>query len=175
MHERRSLRGFLRWNKVHQRQSMTKLSRMARTFTIALGSLLAAAALLFALPVAASAQSAGDEQYADPFGEVPDEGGSDPQEDPNAGNGGSGGQGGGSAPSGGGSDTPVEEVPEATSTEAPDSTTGSTEATTSVDGGEELARTGLPADVLLLLGISLLCAGVSMRLFLRPAHWREAP
>ena len=91
---------------------------------------------LLAAPVGALAQSAGDDQYSDPFGDV-----SEPSQD-------EGSQNGSSAP-------PADQV----------DTPAATESQTAADpgSGSTLPRTGFPAALSALLGALLLCAGVSMR------------
>lgn len=172
MHERNSVRGRLRWNKVHRVQSMSKLTPVFRAFTISALSFLAAMALLFALPVGATAQSAGDDQYADPFGEVPDEGTPEPAPEPDPGTGSGDGSEGGSPNGGDGTSS----VP---TPDAPDTTTSDTPAVDPTDGsdfsapssrGEELARTGLPSALLALMGVGLLLTGSLLRLAVRPAR-----
>jgi hypothetical protein len=99
------------------------------------------AALVLALPAAAAAQGAGDEQYRDPFaGQQPD--GSQPES----------GSGTEAAPAGGSAGATTE-------TEAPEASTA--QATTP---GAELPRTGSEA-VLLLLGYgwALLVGGAALR------------
>lgn len=111
-----------------------------------------AIASLALLPGAASAQSTGDDQYADPFGDMPAEQQQAPPPSAPA-----------PPPSGdpnGGSDaadttqaTPV--AAEADATIEDSSTDGVTPAGTA----QELPRTGLPAHLLALIGVSLLAAG----------------
>jgi LPXTG-motif cell wall-anchored protein len=99
------------------------------------------AALILALtPTAALAQSAGDDQYTDPFGE------SDPSQA-------SGGSGGGS----GGSDaTP------GTSSGSAAQGSGSAAPSASAAGGE-LPRTGLDAGVVAAIGAGLVGMGLVLR------------
>ena len=94
---------------------------------------------LLALPCAAFAQSAGDEQYADPFGQV---------QDPN---GGQGQQ----------SQAPAQSAPApATATQ----TTGADQAVASQDSAAPtLPRTGLPAVLVAGAGALLLGAGSTLR------------
>lgn len=104
-------------------------------------------ALALALPSAALAQSAGDEQYVDPF----DESQGQPQEEappPSQESGSQGGDGTAAAPA----ETPV--APEASTTTAPTTTAG---------GSETLPVTGLPAAALALAGVLLLAAGATLR------------
>ena len=117
---------------------------MLRSLTILVLSLAFAAASAVALPTAVLAQGAGDDQYADPFGDMPveDQTGS----------------------GGGGSDDPA---PTGTGETAPDTagtpvaqedTSGEVEVVAAAPG-EELPRTGLPADLLALTGLALLAGG----------------
>jgi LPXTG-motif cell wall-anchored protein len=102
------------------------------------------AALLLALPTAAIAQNAGDEQYSDPFGgtEQPDD------------------NGGGSN----GSDTPS--TPSAPPAEPAVQDTAP--ADTSEDSGSALPQTGFPAALAAGLGVLLLAFGASARRRTRP-------
>ena len=135
---------------------MAKLTPVARLLTVL--SLTALVAL--SLPYAALAQGAGDEQYADPFGEVPEEA---PAADENAGNG-SGEtpqpddesapaptSGSGSAPEEATAGVVTQAEPAATTTPAP-----------------ELARTGLDAGAVALFGLWLLVTGATLRLAVSP-------
>jgi hypothetical protein len=115
---------------------------------------LALAAVAVAAPAAALAQSAGDDQYVDPF-----------QNDNGSGNGGgdnSGSQGGG----GGGEVTtdpaPSTEIPEATAQD-PVPTEPVTPSATAASDGEALPRTGLPALALAAIGTFLLGGGAALR------------
>jgi hypothetical protein len=108
---------------------------MRRRLTAALAAL-----ALLAAPAGALAQSAGDDQYSDPFGDV-----SEPSQD-------EGSQDGSSAPPADQVDTPAAESPAAAESQTADPGSGST-----------LPRTGFPAAMSALLGALLLCAGVSMR------------
>jgi hypothetical protein len=111
-------------------------------------------ALALALPGAALAQSAGDEQYVDPFqesqGQQQEQATPPPQESGSQG-GAQGGDGTVQAPA----ETQV--VPEAPPTAA--STTGAP----AVEGSETLPVTGLPAAVLALAGVFLVAAGGTLR------------
>jgi LPXTG-motif cell wall-anchored protein len=104
------------------------------------------AALLLALPAAATAQNAGDEQYSDPFGgtEQPEGGGGD---------GGSNGSETPSTPSAPPAEPAVEDT-------AP--------ADTSEDSGSALPQTGFPAALAAALGLLLLGFGASVRGRTRP-------
>jgi hypothetical protein len=97
-----------------------------------------AAVSLLALPSAALAQSAGDEQYADPFGQV---------DEPN------------------GSQGEPAETPEAAPAPAPAQTTAPAEqAVVSQEAGAPtLPATGLPAGLLAGTGALLLAAGSTLR------------
>jgi hypothetical protein len=125
--------------------------------------LLAAATL--ALPAAASGQSAGDEQYEDPFapeqGQTDDEGSSGGDDAGSAGGDDTGSVGGddtGSA--GGGSSGGGESVqPEPTAAPAAPTTTTAAEA--------QLARTGADTGLVALGGAVLLAGGVALRVTLR--------
>ena len=114
---------------------------------------LALAAVGVAAPAAALAQSAGDDQYVDPF-----------QNDNGSGNGGgdnSGSQGGG----GGGeptTDPAPTEIPEATAQDPAPTEPVAPSATTASDG-EALPRTGLPALALAAIGTFLLGGGAALR------------
>jgi hypothetical protein len=111
-------------------------------------TLLLAALALLALPPTALSQSAGDEQYADPFGEVEEPSGSpEPQ----------GGTEDGSAPA---APAPAAPPTPATPAEtvADDSAVSDIEATSA-----QLPRTGLPVAFLATLGAVMLLAGVTIR------------
>ena len=107
------------------------------------------AAVALALPGAAWGQSAGDEQYEDPFapesGQT-DEGGND-----------TGSSGGGSSGGGGAVQPAPSEQPEAVT--APPATTSA--------AGQELASTGAGTGLLALGGAVLLAGGVALRVMLR--------
>jgi hypothetical protein len=117
--------------------------------------------LALAGPTTALADSAGDQQYQDPFG------GSN-----NSGQNSSGGSGNASSPT----PTPVPTTPPtsggSTPTPTPVPTTAPTAPTspgTTTSTGSGLPRTGLDAWQVGLLGLGLLCAGSGLRLRLR-AH-----
>jgi hypothetical protein len=93
------------------------------------------AASMLALPCSALAQSAGDEQYADPFGQV---------EEPNS-----------------GQDQSAQAPATPAQTTTP--TTGADPAVASQEAGPTLPRTGLPAVFLAGTGALLLGAGTSLR------------
>jgi hypothetical protein len=100
------------------------------------------AASVLVLPAAALAQSAGDEQYADPFGQV---------EDPNGGQDQQGQSPDQSAPA---PATPAQASP----------TTGADQSVASQEtAGPTLPRTGLPAAALAAGGALLLGAGTTLR------------
>lgn len=104
-----------------------------------------AAALALAAPLPALAQSAGDDQYRDPFA------GNGGKQDA-AGDGGSGSTGGHAT--GGGSSAPV-----AAPAPAPQPAAVAPSATAS----GELPRTGLPAGVVTAAGFMLLAIGIGLR------------
>ena len=109
---------------------------MRRTLSLLL------AALMLAVPSAAFAQSAGDEQYADPFGQT--------------GQGGQGGQNGGSQ------DEPAQNGAPAvvqTQSDELDSSQPDIEQTS----GTTLPATGLPVGLLAGTGALLLAAGTTLR------------
>ena len=112
--------------------------------------LAAAVALALTLPSAALAQSAGDDQYVDPF----DESQAQQQENANPPSEQGGGQGGDAT-----AEAPAEPqvVPEAPPTDS--STTGAP----AVEGSGTLPVTGLPAVVLALAGAVLFAAGATLR------------
>jgi hypothetical protein len=118
-------------------RTTTRLLAHALILVLAMG--------VVAMPATALAQSAGDEQYVDPF-ETPDQGG-------NGGNSQGGGDGGdeGSAPA-------EEQV-----TQAP-ADTGDTAGTTAGESsGSELPRTGLVLGGVALSGALLLGGGIALR------------
>ena len=135
-----------------------------------------AAAAVLAAPAAAGAQSAGDDQYEDPFaggdsgqsqggGSTGSGGGSAPST-----GGGSTGSGGGSAPSTGGGSTGSGASDTAPSTgtgaDAPVASPAVGQPTTA-SGRPELARTGGEPGLVLAAGAVLLAGGVALRLRLR--------
>jgi hypothetical protein len=99
------------------------------------------AACVLALPSAALAQSAGDEQYADPFGQVKDDGGSQGQQD----------------------QAPAQSAPAAPAQTATPTATADEAVAPQDAGGPTLPRTGLPAALLAGTGALLLGAGGSLR------------
>lgn len=108
-------------------------------------------AVFTACPAGALAQGAGDDQYADPFGDMPVEQNQAPAAD------------GGNPPSpdnwNGASDTagsaPATPVAAETDATVEDSSAAEVDAT----AAQELPRTGLPAHLLALIGIALLATG----------------
>ena len=109
---------------------------------------------VLAAPASALAQSAGDEQYEDPFaGE--DQGQS-------GGGGGGGGSGSGQTPAPPASSTPAPTAPTAPAPAAP---TESTAATTTAQ--PQLPRSGTDAGAILLAGSIMLAGGVALRVRLR--------
>jgi hypothetical protein len=98
-------------------------------------TLLAALSLL-ALPSAALAQSAGDEQYADPFGEVEEPSSPDP------------------APA---------QTPEPAPAPAEPAASGEEAVVSQDTGGPALPATGLPAGILAGAGALLLAGGTTLR------------
>lgn len=112
---------------------------------------LLATVLLLALPGVALAQSAGDDQYADPLGDTQDQ----PSD-----NGQGNGQGNGDQPTDDGGSTPAPTAP------APDPAPSGAETTSGAapTAGATLPRTGSDAVVLLLAtAFPLLLGGVTLR------------
>ncbi len=93
------------------------------------------AAFMLVLPSAALAQSAGDEQYADPFGQTGDQGGSDGQQ---------------------------AQAPEAEPTQSDDAL-GQSEPEIAQAAAPTLPATGLPAALLAGSGALLLAGGTTLR------------
>ena len=118
---------------------------MLRSLTIALLAVAFAVASAVALPTAVHAQGAGDDQYADPFGDMPVEDQTDA---------GGGGGGDDSAPTDTGEG---EAAPDTSGTPVADEDTGEVDAAAAP--AEELPRTGLPAGLLALTGLALLACG----------------
>jgi LPXTG-motif cell wall-anchored protein len=112
-------------------------------------------ALLLALALATAAtsfaQSAGDEQYVDPFQEPPAE--TDRQD-------GSGSQGDAGTPA---PAAPAPPAPEPAPAPAPETLGGDGTVATSAGDSATLPRTGLPVVVPALLGVLLLAGGVMLR------------
>ena len=104
--------------------------------------MIAASALV--LPSAALAQNAGDEQYADPFGQVEDQGGGQSQQN--------------EAPA---QSAPAPAAPAQTT--APTTTTADEAVASQDTAAPTLPRTGLPAGLLAGTGVLLLTAGTTLR------------
>jgi hypothetical protein len=134
-------------------------------------------ALLFAVagPSAALAQSAGDNQYSDPFGSSGGGGGDDSAGGGggggggNSGSGSSGGGGGGASSGGGGGATTSGSGTTGTGTSGTGTGTGTG---TGVSQGPQLARTGSDAVLVALAGAGFLLCGVGLRLRTR-AGWQR--
>jgi hypothetical protein len=116
-----------------------------RYIVVALVALLVAVAL----PAAAVAQSAGEDQYTDPL-----QGGGG-----GSSGGGGGSSGGGSGGGGGGGDAPAQ--PAQSQTETTPAPTQATPAQADDSGG--LPRTGFPVAVLVGAGLILLSGGLALR------------
>ena len=102
--------------------------------------------LLLALPATALAQSAGDEQYSDPFGKVE--------------NGDGGGDGGG----GGGGTVTEAPAPDTSTPAAPGETSIESTGTATTDAtGAQLPRTGFPVLLLAGAGAQLALSGAALR------------
>jgi LPXTG-motif cell wall-anchored protein len=110
---------------------------MRRRLTAAL-----AAMALLAAPAGAVAQSAGDEQYSDPFGDV-----SEPGQDQGTPN----------------------EAPAPAAEPAEEPAVAESQAAADPDSESTLPRTGFPAALSALLGALLVGAGISMRRRAQPA------
>ena len=119
--------------------------------------LLACMAVLALLlcPAGALAQSAGDEQYADPFGEV-----DDGKDDRDQGGGGGGGNSGAGGDSGATAGTPEAAAP----TGEPLASADTEVAAAGETAGAQLPRTGLPALLLAGAGALLAAAGLALRM-----------
>lgn len=117
---------------------------------------LALLVLCAAFPAQALGQSAGDEQYTDPFQGQEESGGG----------GGGGGQSGNSSQGQGGGDTGEAPVPDdGSGTVAPDATVTpeAVTGTTPTENPGGLPRTGLPLGVMAALGACLLLSGLALR------------
>jgi hypothetical protein len=127
--------------------SLRRLAAVTATLVLVLGS-------------SARAQSAGDNQYVDPFGKQPSSKSHSTQGQGGQGNQGAGGQGQ--------SQSPSSPPPPSTSTGTPSTTTSAAPATgtaagTAASGQGQLARTGLAPGWLGLAGGALLLGGVGLR------------
>jgi len=132
---------------------MATLSPMPRPVTRLGSVLLIALALVAAGPTTAMAQGSGDEQYADPFGDLPDESAQAPP--------------GESAPA---DPSPPDRIdatkaPELSAIQPAPENAESADAV-EAGSGDELARTGLPVRFLLATGLALLGTGVLLHLCL---------
>jgi LPXTG-motif cell wall-anchored protein len=138
-----------------------------------LTTLLAVFALALALPAVASAQSAGDDQYQDPFG-----GGGGTEQTGGGGGGSTGGGGGGSTGGGGGgsydsgsgtydSGTGGEVVVDDPATEVVEGPTAEQAAATGSGG---LARTGSETWIIAIAGFGLLALGAGLFLRFAPSR-----
>ena len=110
--------------------------------------MLALAVPVVAAPATAFAQSAGDDQYVDPF------------QDDDSGNSGNQGNSGNSGNQG--NDTPAAEQPTAQAPADSGDTAGATAAEEAADAGT-LPRTGAPLGDLALIGVILLGGGFALR------------
>jgi hypothetical protein len=124
-----------------------------------LAILLALALAGIAVPATVLAQSAGDDQYVDPFQGGGGGGG--------GGNGGGGNGGGGDAQSGSGNGSTT-----TTTTTPSDTGTGAAEGASSASDGSTLPRTGLSLLPVVLTGLFLFGAGLAVR---RPTPAELAP
>ena len=131
--------------------------RSLSSVTFGLATAVLTVAFAAAVPSSASAQNAGDEQYADPFGEVPDE-------QPAGGQDGGGGGGGGQGDTGGGGDAPAS-APSPGETADPPASTVPAQSDVAV-AGEELPRTGPRAELIAAAGLALLGFGALLQVAL---------
>lgn len=120
--------------------------------TLALGLTLTLALPALAAPITALGQSAGDDQYVDPFQN---------QDESRSGQQGSQTEDGSGGGSGGGSTTPPAESGVEGSAPPVDLDAGGADLTAS--GGEALPRTGVPAAALAGIGLLLLSGGLALR------------
>jgi len=118
-------------------------------------AVLVAAAALLAAPAPALAQSAGDEQYEDPFAGQNDNGGGNESQQPAA-----------TATPAPAQQAPAPAATAAPSTGAAPAASGST-SVAPASGQAELPRTGLDTAPLIVLGTVLLASGVALRVRLR--------
>jgi hypothetical protein len=125
----------------------------------ALAALVTAAALL-AVPAAALAQSAGDEQYVDPFQGGEEQPSQQPQEPPPASPEPAPSE---PAPAEPAPAEPVPAEPAPAAPAAPSEQGGEVTAAPAQTDAPTLPRTGLPAVLLLSVGYALLLAGVALR------------
>ena len=140
---------------------LSGVSRGSRSwFALTVGLL--TAALIFALaavsPAPVAAQNAGDDQYADPFGEVPEE------------------DGGGQEPARDEGDPGADEAPAPAPAPVPAPAPAAEAVPVQADvpvAGEELPRTGASAGVLATAGLTLLGSGLLLLLLGRAR--RAAP
>jgi LPXTG-motif cell wall-anchored protein len=109
-----------------------------------------AAIILTLSPAAALAQSAGDQQYADPFGN-------------NEQNQSGGGSGGGGSGGGQGQAAPSASGVAPTQAQGAGTAASSATGTAAESGSGELPRTGLDAGLVAVLGAVLLLAGLALR------------
>lgn len=126
---------------------MLSLSSPLRPHRVCATGLLAAVVLLvLALPSAALAQSAGDDQYSDPFGQVDEDTG-----------------GGGDDAGNGGGNLPAESQPAPAAAPAPAPAPGDAGTETAVPTGETLPRSGPPSFALAIIGAASLAGGAVLR------------
>jgi hypothetical protein len=124
-------------------------------------------ALALAIAAPAGAQSAGDEQYQDPFAGQQGQGGGD--------SGSSGGGGGASSPAAGGGTSSPAGGGTSTPSSGPDAPVTSSDTTTSAPApdqpapaaAEQLPFTGAETGLVALGGAALLAGGVALRIRLR--------
>ena len=111
-------------------------------------------AIALIVPATAAAQSAGDEQYQDPFG---------------GGNGNGGNGNGGNSGGGGGTSQPAPTATPAPSTAQPavTPTAAGSPAASAAAPGDELPRTGAPVGLVALAGVLLLAGGLALRRHVR--------
>ena len=145
---------------------------MQKSLTMLCCALLASLAGAMVAAPAAFAQSAGDEQYVDPFQTEQGSGGGGEGTGTGGGGGGDTGTGGGGGGSGTGAAPEQPSVPETPTAEPPADTLGATPTTgsdssASTEGsaaGEfALPRTGLPLLVVFGAGVLLLGGGLALR------------
>jgi hypothetical protein len=120
------------------------------------------------VPAASLGQSAGDEQYIDPFQDQEDQGGSGGGGGGQDTGGGGQGTGGGQTDSGTGTSGETGETGGTIETTPPGSTEeggslGGSASGSSTSGSNVLPRTGLPVALIALLGAVLLAGGTALR------------